>query len=131
MASLPNSRSTTKIILYALYIIAITVLAYYVYDGYDYYITPFMERPHHPDHQNLKPGGMRGHGLGIIGTTMMLTLLVYSMRKRNIIFRSIGQVGSWLDLHIFLGIMGPLFVILHTSFKLNGVEINSTPFFRQ
>ncbi len=80
-----------------------------------------MERPHHPDHQNLKPGGIRGHGLGIIGTLMMLTLLVYSMRKRNFIFRGIGQIGSWLDFHIFLGIMGPLFVILHTAFKLNGI----------
>jgi len=121
MASSNSTLSMNRIVLFALYIIAITILVYYIYDGYDYYITPFMERPHHPDHQNLKPGGIRGHGLGIIGTIMMLTILVYSMRKRNIIFSGIGQLGSWLDLHIFMGIMGPLFVILHTSLKLNGI----------
>ena len=110
-----------KFILSALYMISIAVLVYYIYDGLNYYITPFMERPHHPDHQNIKPGGIRGHGLGILGTVMMLLLLVYSLRKKNFIFGGIGKIGDWLDFHIFLGIMGPLFVILHTSFKLNGI----------
>ena len=113
--------SIKKIILSTLYIISIVVLIYYAYDGFEYYITPFMERPHHTDHQNIKPGGIRGHGLGILGTLMMLILLLYSLRKKNIIFRGLGNIGDWLDFHIFLGIMGPLFVILHTSFKLNGI----------
>jgi hypothetical protein len=115
------TRSIKKIVLVILYSVSIALLFYYFYDGFDYYITPFLERPHHPDHQNVKPGGIRGHGLGIVGTMMMLLLLTYSLRKKNIIFGNIGKVGNWLDFHIFLGIMGPLFVILHSSFKLNGI----------
>ena len=52
---------------------------------------------------------------------MMLLLLTYSLRKKNIIFGNIGKIGNWLNFHIFLGIMGPLYVILHSSFKLNGI----------
>jgi hypothetical protein len=96
-------------------------LFYYLYDGFNYYRTPFLERAHHPDHQLIKPGGARGHGLGILGTLMMLLLLTYSLRKKSILFGNIGKIGNWLDFHIFLGIMGPLFVILHSSFKLNGI----------
>jgi hypothetical protein len=36
-------------------------------------------------------------------------------------FGNWGVLSTWLDFHIFLGIMGPLFIILHTSFKLNGI----------
>jgi hypothetical protein len=104
-----------------LYSVSLTVLFYYFYEGFNYYITPFLDRPHHPANLTYKPGGIRGHGLGILGTLMMLLLLTYSLRKKNIIFGNIGKIGTWLDFHIFLGIMGPLFVILHSSFKLNGI----------
>ena len=121
MRSSKTKISFKSIVLFLLYSISLIVLFYYLYDGYNYYITPFLERPHHPAHQTIKPGGIRGHGLGILGTMMMLLLLTYSLRKKNIIFGNIGKIGNWLDFHIFLGIMGPLFVILHSSFKLNGI----------
>jgi len=109
------------ILLIVSYVISLIVLFYYAWDGFDYYKTPLLERAHHLDHQNIKPGGLRGHGLGVIGTFMMLLLLLYSLRKRSKIFGNIGQLTKWLDFHIFLGIMGPLFVVLHTAFKLNGI----------
>jgi hypothetical protein len=114
-------QTLKKVVLSILYILSLVILLYYIYDGLSYYMTPLMERPHHPLHQNVKPGGIRGHGLGILGTMMMLLLLFYTLRKKNIIFKGVGKIGDWLDFHIFLGIMGPLFVILHTSFKLNGI----------
>jgi hypothetical protein len=97
------------------------VFFYYLIDGFDFYKTFFAERPYHHDYQNIKPGGIRGHGLGVIGTIMMILLLFYSLRKRFKIFNKLGAINRWLDVHILLGIMGPLFVILHTSFKLNGI----------
>jgi len=121
MQSSKSILSLKKFILISLYLLSFIVLVYYIYDGFSDYLTPFMERPHHPAHQSVKPGGIRGHGLGILGTMMMLLLLFYSLRKKNIIFKNVGQISDWLDFHIFLGIMGPLFVILHTSFKLNGI----------
>jgi hypothetical protein len=72
-------------------------------------------------HANLKPGGIRGHGLGMIGSFMMILLLLYSVRKRRRIFHSAWPIKRWLDLHILMGIMGPLYIILHSSFKLNGI----------
>jgi hypothetical protein len=116
-----TNLSFKSIVLFLLYSIALIALFYYLYDGLNYYMTPLLERPHHPDHQNIKPGGIRGHGLGILGTMMMILLLTYSLRKKNLIFGNIGRIGDWLDFHISLGIMGPLFVILHSSFKLNGI----------
>jgi hypothetical protein len=104
-----------------LYIATFSVLIYYFWDGRDYYLMPFLERPHHDAHQMVKPGGIRGHGLGILGTGMMIVLLFYSLRKRFGILRNFGSIRIWLNYHIFLGITGPLFVVLHSSFKLNGI----------
>ena len=111
----------SRFILLLLYLTALVVLLYYAWDGMDYYQTALLDRPHHLEHQNVKPGGIRGHGLGILGTGMMILLLTYSLRKRGRVFGQLGTITRWLDFHIFLGIMGPLFVILHTAFKLNGI----------
>ncbi len=69
-----------------------------------------------------------GHGLGIIGFTFMLmTETLYSLRKRS---RSIkwGRMSSWLQFHIFTGLVGPYMVLLHTSWKFNGIAGVTTLF---
>ena len=62
-----------------------------------------------------------GHGMGIVGFILMLsTETLYSLRKRS---RSVrwGKMSMWLQLHIFTGIVGPYMVLLHTSWKFNGL----------
>lgn len=62
-----------------------------------------------------------GHGLGIIGFVFMLmTETLYSLRKRS---RSVkwGRMSTWLQLHIFTGLVGPYMVLLHTSWKFQGL----------
>jgi hypothetical protein len=62
-----------------------------------------------------------GHGLGILGFIFMLmTETLYSLRKRS---RSVrwGRMSTWLQLHIFTGLVGPYMVLLHTSWKFNGI----------
>lgn len=62
-----------------------------------------------------------GHTIGIIGFIMMLmTETLYSLRKRS---RSVrwGRMSSWLQFHIFTGLVGPFMVLLHTSWKFNGL----------
>ena len=69
-----------------------------------------------------------GHGLGIIGFVFMLmTELLYSFRKRS---RSVkwGRMSSWLQFHIFTGLVGPYMVLLHTSWKFNGIAGVTTLF---
>jgi hypothetical protein len=92
-----------------------------VVDGLDYYRTPYMERPYHEDYRTLRPAGFQSHGFGILGSAMMLFMLLYSVRKRTRIFGEWGTLSRWLDIHIYFGVMGPLFIILHTSFKVQGL----------
>lgn len=88
--------------------------------GFDYYILPLTERPHSELHRAFKPGGEWGHGLGILGSSMLLLLFLYSARKRNLLGLRFWKIRYWLNFHIFLGIMGPVFVTLHTALKFGG-----------
>lgn len=66
-------------------------------------------------------GEFFGHSLGIFGFALMLmTEFLYSRRKRSKRARW-GKMSSWLQFHIFTGIVGPYLVFLHTSFKFNGL----------
>ncbi len=66
-------------------------------------------------------GELFGHSMGIVGFILMLmTETLYSLRKRS---RSVrwGKMSTWLQLHIFTGIVGPYMVLLHSSWKFNGI----------
>jgi hypothetical protein len=69
-----------------------------------------------------------GHGIGIVGFIFMLmTETLYSLRKRS---RSVrwGMMSTWLQFHIFTGLVGPYMVLLHTSWKFNGIAGVTTLF---
>jgi hypothetical protein len=100
----------------------IFVAAYMAFDGYSYYATGLEERFYHPDHELLKPNGLLGHGLGIIGSLSMVAgVSVYMMRKRMRSLARIGRLKHWLEFHIFLCLLGPVMVLFHTSFKIGGL----------
>lgn len=62
-----------------------------------------------------------GHSLGILGFVLMLmTETLYTLRKRSRSARW-GRMASWLQFHIFTGLVGPFLVLLHTSWKFNGL----------
>lgn len=62
-----------------------------------------------------------GHSLGIVGFIFMLiTETLYSLRKRSRSARW-GKMADWLQFHIFTGIVGPYMVLLHSSWKFNGL----------
>jgi hypothetical protein len=66
-------------------------------------------------------GAFFGHLLGILGfILMLLTEILYSIRKRSRTARW-GSMASWLQFHIFTGLVGPYLVLLHTSWKFNGL----------
>lgn len=110
-----------KIFLRLLYLISLLIYFYYLVDGLPYYQTALQDRPQHEDYRNLRPAGFRSHGFGIIGSAMMLFMLVYSLRKRLKFMRRWGNLSHWLDIHIYCGVIGPLLIILHTSFKVQGL----------
>lgn len=62
-----------------------------------------------------------GHTIGILGFLLMvMTESLYSLRKRSRNAR-LGRMSSWLDFHIFTGLVGPYMVLLHSSWKFNGL----------
>ena len=66
-------------------------------------------------------GDLYGHYLGIIGfVLMLLTETLYTLRKRARVARW-GRMSTWLKLHIYTGLVGPYMVLLHTSWKYNGL----------
>lgn len=79
--------------------------------------------------REIPPAGeLFGHGIGIVGFLLMLmTETLYSLRKRS---RSVlwGRMSTWLQFHIFTGLVGPYMVLLHTSWKFNGIAGVTTLF---
>ncbi len=97
------------------------VVGWVMVNAFDFYTTPFADRPHHPDYRQFRPAGSIGHGLGIAGSSMMLLLFLYSVRKRVRFMRNWGDLRVWLRYHIFLGVAGPVLVVLHSSFMVKGL----------
>jgi hypothetical protein len=62
-----------------------------------------------------------GHTLGVLGFLLMLmTETLYTLRKRSRSARW-GRISFWLQFHIVTGLVGPYMVLLHSSWKFNGL----------
>jgi hypothetical protein len=116
------SKIAHFIYIFVLSVIVIAALAVITYYGFSYYRLGIEDRFFHPDHLNLKPSGVWGHGLGILGSLLMIIgVSIYMARKRFRIFTRIGILKHWLEFHIFLCSLGPILVLFHTSFKFGGL----------
>jgi len=92
------------------------------YIGFSFYNLPLEERYFHADYALLKPSGLLGHGLGILGTLLLLIgVFSYVLRKRVKTFSRVGVLKYWLEFHIFLCALGPVLILYHTSFKFGGI----------
>ena len=101
-------------------VVATTVFLFFM--GMPYYMTSIEERFYHPDHNNFKPSGLFGHGLGIVGTLLILIgVFSYIARKRYKFLARFGRLKYWLEFHIFLCTLGPIMVLFHTAFKFGGI----------
>jgi len=89
--------------------------------GWEYYFAPAATRGYVPAHKLLRPAGRAGELFGIAGLLIMCMTLVYAVRKK---FRGLSRIGTtktWLEIHIFCGLVGPVLITLHTAMKFNGV----------
>src|SRR5690606_28470838 len=118
----PMSGLTHRLYISVLVGIGFLTLIFLIYQGWTYYVTHPVERPFHEDHTMLKPSGPIGHGLGIVGTLMILTgVLTYIGRKKKKFLPRVGALKYWLEFHIFLCSVGPLLILFHTAFKFGGI----------
>jgi hypothetical protein len=76
----------------------------------------------------LSPERGIGYALGIIGGSAMLLLLVYPARKRVPALAAIGSVKTWFQIHMFLGVAGPLCILYHSNFSLGATNSNAALF---
>ncbi len=102
-------------------IIAVTTI-YLIYSGYAYYSLALEERFYHTKHNWFKPSGSFGHGLGILGTCMILFgVSIYIARKRYNFLSKLIRLKYLLEFHIFLCTLGPILILFHTAFKFGGI----------
>jgi hypothetical protein len=90
-------------------------------DGLAYYTTPTTRRGYAVSHALLKPSGPFGQTFGVVGTMLLLVPFLYMLKKRLGARRGVGTTKGWLEVHLFCGIVGPVLVTFHTSFKFNGI----------
>jgi hypothetical protein len=96
---------------------AVALLVY----GFSYYWSSPEQRALSPKHAYLKPSGAIGLRLGMFGVLLFLFIYLYPLRKK---WAWLGRQGSskrWLDFHVLLGLVAPVVITFHSSFKFNGI----------
>ncbi len=102
--------------------IVVITTAFLAIKGIPYYMTPLEERFYHPDHDWFKPSGVFGHGLGIVGTLLIIIgVFGYIAKKKYKVLHRFGRLKYWLEFHIFLCSLGPVMILFHTAFKFGGI----------
>jgi hypothetical protein len=72
----------------------------------------------------ITPNRGLGYALGIIGGSLMLVVLAYSLRKRLRWLEFLGSTPGWFKFHMVLGIAGPLCILYHSNFGTGATNSN-------
>jgi hypothetical protein len=116
------SKTAHRIFIITLTAIVFITFIFLFYMGISYYRISIEERYYHPAHNLLKPSGIIGHGMGIIGSILMLGgVFTYMARKRYRFLSRLGLLKHWLEIHIFLCTLGPILILFHTALKFGGL----------
>ncbi|HEX5167865.1 MAG TPA: hypothetical protein VFW11_01730 [Cyclobacteriaceae bacterium] len=116
------TRTVHSLYIGTMVLTVVAVTAYLTYTGYAYYALPIEERFYDSHHDWFKPSGAFGHGLGIVGTLMILFgVFFYIARKRYNFLGRLIRLKHLLEFHIFLCVLGPILILFHTAFKFGGI----------
>lgn len=109
-------------------VILASLTAFLVWRGYSFYRLDLQARPEHREYQLLRPAGLMGHGYGIVGTGLILTNLLYLVRRRfaKFIPNWLGSMKTWLDIHVVTGLGGSLLILFHSAFQLRTAIATAT-----
>lgn len=72
--------------------------------------------------RDISAGDGLGYWLGIVGGTLMVLLLLYSVRKRVPLLRKLGPTRHWFRMHMSLGIIGPIIILYHSNFQVGSIN---------
>lgn len=67
----------------------------------------------------FRPGTELALWCGYIGTALMAVAAIYPIWRRWRPFRRLASNTMWFDFHLMSGIVGPMFIILHSALKLD------------
>lgn len=67
-------------------------------------------------------GDDAGYWIGVAGAVMMLLLFSYPLRKYFRFAHSWGNIRWWFWIHMILGVLGPLFILLHSTFHIGSLN---------
>lgn len=67
-------------------------------------------------------GSDLGYNLGLAGGLLMLSMLLYPLRKRIRALEPLGRMESWFRYHMFIGIGAPLLILFHSTFKIGSMN---------
>lgn len=69
-----------------------------------------------------EPRSNFGFYLGVVGSLMMVALLTYPLRKHIRFMQRWGALKHWFRWHMVLGIVGPTFILFHSTFHLRSLN---------
>lgn len=69
-----------------------------------------------------KSGDDLGYNMGLVGGIMLLTLLLYPLRKRVRILRGLGILPTWFKWHMIFGILAPALIVFHSTFRIGSIN---------
>jgi len=72
----------------------------------------------------MSPKSGLGYAIGIVGGTLILSQLLYAVRKRVRSLSFLGSVPKWFQTHMIMGIVGPVCILLHCGFSLGATNSN-------
>jgi hypothetical protein len=69
-----------------------------------------------------KSGDKIGYNIGLVGGIMMLTLLLYPIRKRVGFMKNWILLPKWFKWHMIFGILGPALIMFHSTFRIGSIN---------
>lgn len=69
-----------------------------------------------------EPGDDLGYTLGLVGGLLLLSQMVYPLRKRIPLLASIGMMNSWFRYHMLIGVAAPVLILFHSTFKVGSTN---------
>ncbi len=89
--------------------------------GANYYTLDQAHRALSPKHPYLRPSGVIGIRLGLLGVGLFFCLFLYAIRKSWKLLSKVGNSRHWLNFHVILGVLAPVVTTFHSSFKFRGL----------
>jgi thioredoxin reductase/Pyruvate/2-oxoacid:ferredoxin oxidoreductase delta subunit len=78
-----------------------------------YYVLPGVQRPESTWHDVLEPGSPLGAALGAAAVVLIVSNLLYLLRRARVGRRIAGTLNQWLSFHIVSGVLAMLLALLH------------------